>query len=257
MTEHSQAPTSRFSSRVRSYVLYRPHYPTAIIPFLIDACGLTPDSIVADIGSGTGFLSELFLEFGCAVDGVEPNLEMREAGESYLKRFTEFHSIDGTAEATTLASSSIDLVTAGQAFHWFNVPKSIAEFKRILKSNGNVVIVWNERLTESSYFLREYEALLLKFGTDYTLINHTHIQDSSLAELYEPTTYRFASFENSQLVDFEGLRGRFDSSSYVPSPEAANYSEAIEALRDIFDRNAVDGKVAIEYACKVHTGKLA
>ena len=257
MMEHSQTPTSRFSSRVRSYVLYRPHYPEAIIPHLINACGLAQNSIVADIGSGTGFLSELFLEFGNTLYGVEPNLEMREAGEHYLERFTEFHSIDGTAEATTLGDSSVDIVAAGQAFHWFNVPKSIAEFKRILKPNGKAVIVWNERLTNSSQFLREYEDLLLKFGTDYTTINHTNIQDSSIAALYEPTSYELKIFDNTQLVDFEGLRGRFDSSSYVPSPEATNYSEAIEALRNVFERNAVNDQVAIEYACKVHTGTLA
>lgn len=90
--------TERFSTRVENYVKYRPHYPSAVIDLLQSECGLNRESIVADVGSGTGILSELFLKHGCSVHGIEPNREMREAGEKLLRDYSNFKSIDGTAE---------------------------------------------------------------------------------------------------------------------------------------------------------------
>ena len=113
-------PTKRFSNRVENYLKYRPRYPAAIIPLLESECGLTPETLVADVGSGTGFLTELFLKHGNRVLGVEPNAEMRSAGERLLAKYPTFCSVNAMAEATTLADSSIDLIIAGQAFHWFD-----------------------------------------------------------------------------------------------------------------------------------------
>jgi len=112
--------TQRFTNRVENYTRYRPHYPAQILDSLKVDCGLTAQSIIADVGSGTGFLAELFLAQGNRVFGVEPNREMREAGERLLRAYPKFNSIGTTAEATALPDSSIDFVTAGQAFHWFD-----------------------------------------------------------------------------------------------------------------------------------------
>src|SRR5689334_15561560 len=129
-------PTLRFSNRVDNYSKYRPTYPSAVLDLLAAECGLTSNALIADIGSGTGLLAELFLTNGNRVVGVEPNREMRAAGERLLANAPGFTSVDGTAEATTLAAGSVDFVTAGQAFHWFDRALARVEFARILKPEG-------------------------------------------------------------------------------------------------------------------------
>jgi ubiquinone/menaquinone biosynthesis C-methylase UbiE len=128
--------TKRFSNRVENYVKYRPHYPQEIINFLSEEIGLNSEKTIADIGSGTGISAELFLENGNKVYGIEPNKEMREAAEIYLEKYKYFISVNGTAEDTLLENDSMDIVLAGQAFHWFDVEKAKKEFKRILKGRG-------------------------------------------------------------------------------------------------------------------------
>jgi ubiquinone/menaquinone biosynthesis C-methylase UbiE len=171
-------PTQRFSSRVINYVKYRPSYPAAIIDLLVAECELTPDSIVADVGSGTGLLSELFLKAGNRVLGIEPNREMREAGEQLLRGYERFSSIDATAEATTLPAHSVDFITAGQAFHWFDQARVSTEFVRILRSQGRIVLIWNERRIDSTPFLRAYEQLLRTYSTDYAEVDHKLIDSA-------------------------------------------------------------------------------
>ena len=146
-------PTQRFTSRVEHYVRYRPSYPRDLLDLLETRCGLSSASVVADVGSGTGILSELFLENGNRVIGIEPNKEMREAAERRLRRHPRFTSVAGTAEATTLDDASADFVAAGQAFHWFDPERARTEFSRILKPGGWVVLAWNLRRKEATPFL--------------------------------------------------------------------------------------------------------
>ena len=131
--------TSRFSDRVENYVLYRPGYPPEALQALRDECGLTPNHVIADIASGTGIWTRMLLQNGNKVFGVEPNPEMRKAGERLLAAFPNFTSVAGTAEATTLADQSVDFVTAAQAAHWFDRKRSRREFVRILKPGGWLV----------------------------------------------------------------------------------------------------------------------
>src|SRR5437879_9326158 len=164
--------TSRFSDRVENYVRYRPGYPPQALETLKAECGLSADYVIADIASGTGIWTRLLLENGNRVFGVEPNAEMRTAGERLLAGFSRFTSIKGTAESTTLPDRSVDLVTAAQAAHWFDRPRARREFLRILKPGGWLVLLWNERRTDSRPFLRDYEQLLLTYGTDYQEVRH-------------------------------------------------------------------------------------
>ena len=203
-------PTKRFSSRVDNYVRYRPGYPAQIIDLLRSECGLTTDSIVADIGSGTGKLSEIFLKAGCQVFGVEPNKEMREAGERLDA--PNFNSIDGTAEATTLPSHSVNFVTAGQAFHWFEPAKCRPEFVRILKPGGWLAIIWNDRRNDTTPFLADYERLLAEFGTDYAEACHRRTDKPEVIRAFFGKEPRFKSFNNNQQFDFDGIKGRLLSS---------------------------------------------
>ncbi len=138
-------PAQRFSSRVDNYIRYRPSYPAAIVDTLERECRLTPEWVIADVGAGPGNLTRLFLDNGARVVGVEPNREMREAGERLLRGYPTYTAIAATAEATTLADTSVDLVTAGQAFHWFDQTRARQEFARILRAPRWVALVWNER----------------------------------------------------------------------------------------------------------------
>ena len=174
----------RFSNRVADYVRYRPSYPPALLDRLRSECGLRAESVIADIGSGTGLLSELFLKNGNRVFGVEPNEAMRLAGEEYLASYDGFVSVNGSAEATTLDDASVNFVTAGQAFHWFDQNAARAEFLRILKPAGWVVVIWNERLTDASPFVREYEDLLRKFGTDYASVKESYPSEEHMRDFF-------------------------------------------------------------------------
>jgi SAM-dependent methyltransferase len=244
----------RFSSRVDTYVRFRPTYPRQIIETLERDCGLTRDSIVADIASGTGIFTKLLLEHGNRVFGVEPNAEMRSAGEEFLAAYSNFKSVEGTAEATTLEYRSVDLVTAAQAGHWFDRQKSRQEFVRILKPGGWAVLVWNERKTDSTPFLRDYEGLLLRYGTDYNEVRHEH---TVVGEFFDPLPFQERTFDLQQVFDYAGVEGRLMSSSYAPGPAHPNHAPMLRELRQIFDRHQQDGKVSIEYTTRMFYGRLA
>jgi ubiquinone/menaquinone biosynthesis C-methylase UbiE len=245
--------TKRFSNRVENYVKYRPHYPKEIITILRENIGLTPEKIIADIGSGTGLSTELFLENGNKVYGIDPNKEMREAGERYLEKYLKFISVSGTAEDTLLESNSMDVIVCGQAFHWFDVDKAQIEFKRILKEDGYVVLMWNERNTRASGLLGDYEALIKKFGTDYEQVCQKDEQvNENIKTFFSPRSYDLKMAANFQLFDFEGFKGRLLSSSYVPTDN----EEMIAELKKLFDRYQKDGVVKFEYDTNIYYGQL-
>ena len=245
----------RFSSRVDDYSRYRPGYPTAIIELLRSDCGLSQDSIIADIGSGTGKLSELFLANSNHVIGVEPNAGMRAAAESIFASSTNFQSVDGFAESTTLDAASVDFVIAGQAFHWFNPPKAKEEFKRILKPHGWVVVIWNERQIDTTPFLRAYEQLLLTYGTDYSEVRHENAEPI-VNEFFAPRIPKLAQFPNRQEFDFQALRGRLCSSSYTPEPSSPNFRPMLAELEEIFNKFQEAGRVRFEYDTRVFYERL-
>lgn len=248
-------PTQRFSSRVDNYVRFRPGYPTGVLDFLRRECGLNAESVVADIGSGTGKLTELVLQSGCCVVGVEPNQEMREAGERLLNSNTRFTSIAATAEATSLPGECFDLVVAGQAFHWFDHARSRTEFRRILKPGGWLILIWNDRMTDSTPFLVAYEALLCEFATDYAQVNHRNI-DASRLRLFFGTDPVLVQCPNVQHFDFEALKGRLLSSSYAPEEGQPKHNTMLFELRRIFDAHQQNGKVSFVYDTLIYYGRL-
>lgn len=247
---------NRFSDRVDAYVKYRPTYPSEVIAFLREKTFLKSDSVVADVGSGTGISAELFLKEGNAVFGVEPNKEMREAAERLLKGYDQFQSVDGRAEQTTLKDASVDLIVAGQAFHWFDRKLCKSEFKKILKKNGVVVLMWNDRRTDTTQFLQAYEDFIKMFATDYLQVNHKNIDEEIFKSFFE-NGYQMESFLNYQYFDLEGLKGRILSSSYMPGPGHSDFDFMMSVLKKIFNRFAEDGKVTIEYDTKIYYGQLA
>ncbi len=248
--------TSRFSDRVAEYVRFRPSYPDSMVETLVNEAGISPTSVVADIGSGTGSSSELFLRHGCQVYGVEPNREMREAAEARFREEPRFRSIDATAEATTLDDASIDLVVSGQAFHWFDVEGTRSEFTRILSPQGLVALFWNKRRTESTAFLRDYEKLLLEFSTDYEQVNHARVDAALLSTFFGGDHFLSRSFPYSQSFDFEGLRGRLLSSSYAPAAGHPQHVPMLRELERVFQTHSVDSCIQFDYDTELYCGSL-
>ena len=248
--------TQRFSNRVENYVKYRPGYPPAIVALLAAECGLRPEAVIADVGSGAGNLARLFLDNGNRVYGVEPNQEMRQAGELLLGGNPRFTSVDGAAEATTLPDASVDFVTAGQAFHWFDPQPARHEFGRILKPGGWVVLAWNDRETNSTLFLADYERLLQTYAPEYLLVRHKEWGIDDLRALFGPTL-QAATFENSQAFDYQGLAGRLLSSSYAPLAGQPGHEAMMAELQRMFDRHQADGQVIFRYTTCVYYVRLA
>ncbi|MGH9948838.1 MAG: class I SAM-dependent methyltransferase [Pyrinomonadaceae bacterium] len=240
----------RFSNRVENYAMYRPGYPAAIMEFFTDKLGLTSDSVLADIGSGTGLSSKPFLEIGAIVYGVEPNAAMRAAAEKCLSEFDNFRSTDGTASDTTLENNSIDFVIAAQAFHWFEPEPTRSELKRILKQGGYVCLIWNERQLNTTEFLIEYENLLLKYANDYEKVRHENIDESKLSSFFE-TEFERQTFANEQVLDFAGLKGRLLSSSYMPAEKDEKYEPMAKELHALFAKHEQGGKITILYDTNV------
>jgi SAM-dependent methyltransferase len=247
--------TSRFSDRVENYVRYRPGYPPEVLELLRAECGLQPRHIVADIASGTGILTRLLLENGNSVFAVEPNTEMRDMGIHELQGYNRLVSVAGTAEETTLRSASVDFVTAAQAAHWFDLPRARAEFARILNPEGWCVLLWNERDTSSTPFLRDYEQLLLSYGTDYKEVRHERTT-AIIHEFFAPAVSQERVFRLHQQFDYEGAAGRLLSSSYALLEGHPNHAPMMRELQRIFHAHAMNNRVEFKYKTRVYYGHL-
>ncbi len=241
----------RFSQRVENYILYRPGYPAEVSDLLCREAGLLPGSTVVDLGSGTGLLTSLFVARQMTVHAVEPGIEMREAAERLLGTDPHFVSHAGTAEQTGLPDQCANLITAAQAFHWFDRDAARQEFDRILKPGGIAALIWNERRVTSTPFLREYEDLLNTHATDYKEVNHANINADAIAAFFSPYEVHHTSFENRQIFDYGGLHGRLMSCSYAPAEGHPGHDPMITGLKALFDRHAENGKVSFDYDCQV------
>ena len=245
---------ARFSDRVADYVKYRPSYPYEAIDAIVAAMHLAKGARVADIGSGTGISSKLFLERGFEVVGIEPNAEMRAAAEIALGHHPKFQNTDGTAEHTGIEDASVALAIAAQAFHWFQLNEARAELRRIIVPPHPVALMWNERLTDTA-FLRDYEAALHEHSIDYAAVNHRNVDRAALARFFEPDFETF-TFPNAQRFDRAGFIGRALSSSYVPQPGHPKHDAMMAALDEIFAKHQVDGFVEFRYLTSVHVGTV-
>lgn len=245
--------SERFSGRAKEYVLFRPHYPQAIISVLKRAIGLSSRSVIADIGSGTGISSEIFLHNGNKVYAVEPNQEMRKAAEKVYGNDKHFISINGFAEATSLPAQSIDVVVAGQAFHWFDAEKAKKEFQRIGAHGASLVLMWNERKLENEFQIA-YEKLLKDFAIEYDKLPQA--DRDKVKEFFAPFPVTLYSLPNFQILDFESLKGRLLSCSYAPGEEHPNYPPMMKRLEEIFNQYAINSKIKFEYDCNIYFGRL-
>lgn len=249
--------TARFSDRVDDYVRYRPDYPSALLTWLQREHGVDSGWRVADVGAGTGVSSKMFLDAGYRVTAVEPNAPMRAAAEHWLRSYPTFDTVDGRAGATNLPDGSVDLVAVAQAFHWFDEDATRREFARILRPGGLAAIWWNSRRLTGTRFLEDYEALLLRFGTDYTSVAERYADDARMRAWFGDGFRGSASFDHAQRLDFESLRGRLMSSSYAPQAGHTQHEPMLRALRELFDSCAENGTVSFDYDTRIFAGQLA
>lgn len=254
----TQDPTQRFSNRVDHYVRARPGYPAALIGLLRDKVGLTVNQVLADVGSGTGLLTRVFLENGNRVIGIEPNREMREAGDRFLSAFKNFKGIDARAEATTLADETIDGIIAGQAFHWFDPIATRQEFRRILKPAGWVSLIWNERRIGEEGFDAAYEALAQEFTIDRQVAEKrggSANVAAAIAQFAGASPLQTTVLDNHQDCDLEAVISRVLSSSYMPL-EGPIVDAMLARLRELFNRHQQGGVVRLNYVTRVYYGQI-
>lgn len=237
--------TQRFSDRVADYIKYRPKYPSEIISILKEHISLTPQSIVADIGAGTGFLTELFLKNQNLTYAVEPNDAMRIACSELYGTYPNLKIVDGTAEATTLPRGSIDIIVAGQAFHWFHQDACKDEFNRILKPDGHTVLIWNAR-KDNTGFSKGYDEVLSHYLPEYKTLDHRNVDDNAITRFFQPQQMKKTILPNSQTFDWDGFKGRVLSSSYVPKSGEIHHT-IMKEIRQLFDLYQQHGKVSFLY----------
>lgn len=250
-------PTQRFTARAEEYVRWRPDYPPEVVAFWVNHFGWQRGSTILDAGSGTGIMSALLLDAGMRVLAVEPNSDMRVAAEERFAGHAFFESVPGSAEDTMLPDGSADGAVAAQAFHWFDPEKTRAELLRVLRPPCEVGIVWNVRQTESTPFLRHYEALLHEWGTDYAAVQRRQAHpEESLSHFFEHGAIVSTTFPNEQRFGYEGLEGRLLSCSYVPKKGDAAFAPMLKALRRLFDEHQEAGEVAFRYDVRVYAGTL-
>jgi SAM-dependent methyltransferase len=247
--------TERFSSRVDNYVRYRPSYPPAAIELLQRRCGLNPGAVVADLGSGTGILTRLLLPHAAKVAAVEPNDPMRAAAEAALTCDPRFVSVKGTAESTTLSDASVDLVVAGQAFHWFKVGPARAEALRIARRGACGALLWNEHPTGGSPFLADYERLLRRHASEYDAVVGSRVDEPAMRE-FLGASMQCATFPNQQSFDYEGLLGRLMSSSYAPEAGHPEHGPLLAGIARLFAAHEQGGRILFPYVTLVYFAQL-
>jgi ubiquinone/menaquinone biosynthesis C-methylase UbiE len=254
VTQHELDPLGRFSNRVDDYIRYRPGYPAELTAWLCETIGLSPSWVVADVGSGTGLLSKRFLEMGCAVHGVEPNAMMRAAAERAFARNARFISVAGSAEATTLANASVDLVAVGQAFHWFESEATRREWRRVLKPNGWALVVFNTRCIDATPFMRAYDQYLVDHAVDYAGVDHRRGLTDRLRDVF--ADYREWRHPFTLRHRYDDVRGLSMSSSYVPAPGHPKHAAFFEGLRALVDAYATNGVVEFPYETEAYLGRV-
>jgi SAM-dependent methyltransferase len=243
----------KFTGRAEAYSKYRPTYPREIIGILDAQVGFSRDRVVADIGSGTGLLTKVFLDNGNRVFAVEPNDEMRSFAEKNLSNYDNFFSLNRSAENTGLSSGSIDLVSVGQALHWFDLDQSRSEFARILKSSGFVMIAYNERAVGDSAAMDGYENLINKNAKTSVIPD---IDADYLAKFFNNRSYKEFTVPNKQELDYDALLGRATSASYLPKKNDPGYEIMQQDLRKLFDEYQENGLITLSYSTMIFLGQI-
>jgi ubiquinone/menaquinone biosynthesis C-methylase UbiE len=249
--------TDRFTGRAETYDRYRQRYPANEILHRLQAwCGLQPSWPIADIGAGTGMLSEVFLANGNPVIAIEPNPEMRSACEQLLRTWPRLDIRNGTDEATGLPNASVSMVAAGRAFHWFDIPRALAEFRRILQPAGWMVLVSLGRDKDDTPQCRDFEYLLTHHGIDDNYARAGYRVHDNLQEFFAADHYH-AQIDGEQQLDWEAFLGQTMSLSVVPQAGHPRAEAFHHLLRDYFNTYASNGILTAPTKCWIDAGRLS
>lgn len=249
--------THRFDGKATTYARYRPGYPEALVDYWYEELGFTPESAIADVGAGTGILSALLAARGSRVVAVEPNDDMRSEAVVSLDAYPRCRVVRGTAEETTLEDGSIDVVTAAQAFHWFDQNRFRSECRRILKAQGLVVLAWNARLA-NDVLMRENDAINRKYAAAYKGFTGGFAKSSTvkLANFFREGGFEYRKFANDLRLDEEGFIGRNLSSSYAPDQDSPVFEPYVGALRALFAKYAKNGTLVFPMSAYSFAGRV-
>jgi len=248
--------SDKFNQKAGSYSLGRPNYASQLIDMLYAEQGFNRQSVIADIGSGTGILSKQLLEKGSTVYAVEPNDDMRAGAENTLKSFRNFHSVNGTAEQTTLDANSVDFITVAQAFHWFDAALFQEECKRILKPNGKVFLIWNTRDTAAEINVRQ-SLIFKKYCPAFSGLGGGIRENDDRISIFFDNAFMRAEFDNPLFYDKEKFIKRSLSSSYSLTEKDRNYKEFLQSLNDFFDKYSTNNSLTVPNKTVVYFGALA
>ena len=250
-------PTQRFTARAKLYSKARPNYPQPALDYIMVHCHLDKDSAVADLGAGTGISARAMATQGCTVTAVEPNESMLNEALAHTEQRNAITYIKATAENSTLPDAAYDAVISAQAFHWFNPDLALAEFQRILKPGGWVVLIWNER-DEKDTFTLEYGNLLrtLPDTASVEVPRGTAGQALLDSDLFQEKSK--CDFQNAQVLNLDLFLGRAFSASYAPDPDSPEALVFEDKLREVFNRFASkDAEVTMRYVCSVYSAQKA
>ena len=215
--------------------------------------------MIADIGSGTGQMTELFLQHGNPVYAIEPNVDMRRVAEQELRAYPRLTSLGATAEATTLPDHSVHLITVGNAFHWFDHPRTRAEFLRILAPHGWVVLAWNLERNNGSPFATAFEqfwqnhidpaARFRRFGERQ--------RPDYIPKFFGASNFKETHLDNYQVCDFDALQGLALSFLKAPKADDPHYPVMLDELQTIFNQYHETDTVTLEYDTAIFYGQLS
>lgn len=236
----------KFTGKADVYAKYRPSYPDSLIDYLYSEIGFNENSLIADIGAGTGILTELLLKKKSFVYGVEPNDDMRCVAECSITKYKNYTSVKATAENTTLKSSSVDFITTAQAFHWFDRELFKHECNRILKPGGKVILIWNNRDGQSPQVI-ENDKVNREYCPHFTGFSGGMSGDSSddYNDFFKDGIYKNKVFDNSLIFNEDYFIGRNLSASYAPKVTDKNYIPYITELKRLFVKYSDNGLISI------------
>lgn len=251
--------TVKFTRKADIYAKYRPSYPDTLIDYLITANALTAESLVADIGAGTGKLSERLIAHQLHVTAVEPNADMRSTAEAQLNGHPCYRSLNGTAEQTGLPDNSVDLVTVAQAFHWFDLTTFRNECRRILKSDAQqVALIWNTQATDTPAS-NDIHALYKQLYPDFPFAARDGAERTSPTDLehfFRNSVYKTKEFPNDRVLTLEEFIGLYLSKSYSPGKTDPSYATFIKALTDLFQKHSQNETLTLPQITRCYLGQV-
>lgn len=254
MESPGRANIERFNNRADNYDKYRPGYPPSLIQYLFEHVPLS-DATVVEAGCGTGIFSELLVPLTKRFYALEPNAEMMNKAKRQLSLYHNCYLFPNRAESTGLPDNSSDLIVCAQSFHWFDPEHTKKEFKRILKDNGNVAVIWNIRSTVTT-FGRAYEQFIREFSTDREQIEKREKRADRLPHFFREGSMRYWEFDYHTQVSFEQLEGNTFSYSYMPNTDHPGVTKMRQTLKQLFNEHQQKNTVELHYKTVLFLGKM-